>query len=62
MYVFDKKLYFVTQKSVIGPYMTGESPKEYPIPNGDSTLSSDIDNDGRIYMTSSSDKIYLFDK
>ncbi|MEI6710768.1 MAG: hypothetical protein WCK88_00395 [bacterium] len=42
--------------------MTGESPKEYPIPNGDSTLSSDIDNDGRIYMTSSSDKIYLFDK
>lgn len=62
IYMFDKKLYFVTQKSIIGPYMTGESPKEYPIPNGESSLTSDIDSDGRIYFTSSSSKIYLFDK
>ncbi len=54
MYIFDKKLYFVTQKKVIGPYMTGESPKEYTIPNGESSLSSDIDSDGRIYFTSDS--------
>ena len=62
MYIFDKKLYFVTQKNIIGPYMTGEPTKEYPVPNGDSVLSSDIDSDGRIYFTSSSGKIYLFDK
>lgn len=62
MYIFDKKLYFVTQKNIIGPYMTGEPTKDYPIPNGDSFTSSDIDGDGRIYFTSSSGKIYLFDK
>lgn len=62
MYMFDKKLYFVTQKSIIGPYITWETPREYAIPGGDSAVSSDIDSDGRIYLTSSSGKIYLFDK
>jgi|GEM_PF-939277 len=62
MYIFDKKLYFVTQKKIIGPYMAGESPKEYTIPNGESSVASDIDSDGRIYFTANSGKIYLFDK
>jgi hypothetical protein len=33
MYIYDKKLYFVTQKNIIGPYMTGEATKEYPLPD-----------------------------
>lgn len=62
IYIFDKKLYFVTQKNIVGPYITGEIPKEYPLPNNETSLASDIDNDGRIYITSGSGKIYLFDK
>jgi hypothetical protein len=62
MYVADKKLFFVTQKSVIGPYVEGQATKESTLPEGASSLSSDIDGDGRIYITTDKDKIYLFDK
>ena len=62
MYVSDKKLYFVTQKSVIGPYVEGQATKESILPEWASSLSSDIDSDGRIYVSTDKDKIYLFDK
>lgn len=58
----DTKLSFVTSESIIGPFVPGESPKEYPIPNGEKYTFSDMDTEWRIYMGTDKDKIYIFDK
>lgn len=58
----ETKLSFVTKDSVIGPFSPGEEAKEYPIPNGEKYTFSDIDSEGRIYLGTDQDKIYIFDK
>lgn len=62
IYVKEKKLFFITQESIIGPYLTGETPKEYKLPDGQKYEFSDIDTEGRIYISTDNDKIYIFDK
>lgn len=41
----DTHLSFVTSESVIGPFVPGESPKEYPMPNGEKYTFSDMDSE-----------------
>lgn len=42
---FDTKLTFVTREKIIGPFVPGEEPKEYPIPNNEKYTFSDVDNE-----------------
>lgn len=58
----ETKLSFVTRDSIIGPFTPGEAPKEYPIPNSEKYTFSDIDSEGKIYLGTDKDKIYIFDK
>lgn len=62
IYAYDKKVTLVTQSDVIGPFIPGEQPKETTFPNGEKYTFSDIDSEGRIYIGTTKDKIYLFDK
>jgi hypothetical protein len=58
----ETKLSFVTRDNIIGPFTPGETPKEYPIPNSEKYTFSDVDSEGRIYLGTDKDKIYIFDK
>jgi hypothetical protein len=62
IYAKDKKLFFLTQESIIGPYIPGETPKQYALPDGQKYKLSDMDGEGRIYFSTDKDKIYIFDK
>jgi len=42
---YETKLSFVTKDKIIGPFSPGESPKEYPIPNGEKYTFSDVDSE-----------------
>ena len=59
---YETKLSFVTKDKIIGPFSPGESPKEYPIPNGEKYTFSDVDSEWRVYLGTDKDKIYIFDK
>jgi hypothetical protein len=58
----ETKLSLLTKDSIIGPFTPGETPKEYPIPNGEKYSFSDIDSDWKIYLGTNKDKIYAFEK
>lgn len=62
IYAYDKKITLVTQSDVIGPFIPGEQVKETSLPNGEKYTFSDIDGEGRVYIGTNKDKIYLFDK
>ena len=62
MYTYDKKLTLVTTSTIVWPFIPGEVPKETKIPNGEKYTFSDVDGEGRIYVWTDQDKIYLFDK
>jgi hypothetical protein len=58
----ETKLSFVTSENIIWPFSVGETPKEYPIPNGEKYTFSDMDTEWKIYLGTDKDKIYIFDK
>lgn len=59
---YETKLSFVTRDSIIWPFSPWEAPKEYPIPNSEKSTFSDVDSEGKIYLGTDKDKIYIFDK
>jgi hypothetical protein len=58
----ETKLSLVTKDAIIWPFSPGESPKEYPLPNGEKYTFSDVDSEWRIYLGTDKDKIYIYDK
>jgi hypothetical protein len=59
---YETNISLVTKDAIIWPFSPGETPKEYPIPNGEKYTFSDVDSEGKIYMGTDKDKIYIFDK
>lgn len=62
IYTYDKKVTLISKEGIIGPFIPGEPAKESSIPNGEKYTFSDMDGEGRIYIGTDKDKIYLFDK
>lgn len=62
IYTYDKKVTLISKEGIVGPFIPGEPAKENSIPNGEKYTFSDIDGEGRIYIGTDKDKIYLFDK
>jgi len=62
IYTYDKKVTLISKEGIIGPFNPGEPAKESSIPNGEKYTFSDMDGEGRIYIGTDKDKIYLFDK
>lgn len=62
IYSYGKKITLITESDIIGPFSPGEEPKSTIIPNDEKYTFSDSDTEGRIYLGTNKDKVYLYDK